>query len=112
MAFATPPGVERNGACHALASEAGGNDYRSVIWRDMNGIRIRITRPEHLGEQIRRARKRRGLTQVELARQAGVGTRFVSELERGKPTVRLGLALEVASLAGVELLARERNPDS
>ena len=78
----------------------------------MSAIRIRITRPAHLGTQIRHARRRRGLTQVELARRAGVGTRFVSELERGKPTARLGLALEVASLVGVDLLARARDPDA
>ncbi len=37
-------------------------------------------------KERRRAAK---LTQQELAEIAGVGTRFVSELERGKATVRL-----------------------
>jgi predicted transcriptional regulator len=37
------------------------------------------------------ARKALGLTQADLALAAGVGLRFVVELEAGKPTVRLGL---------------------
>lgn len=64
--------------------------------------------PEDLGRQIRAARKAQGLTQTELAEAAGVGTRFVSELERGKSTARLGLALELAQLVGIDLLARSR----
>jgi len=60
------------------------------------------------GQQVRLARKAQGLTQAELAAIAGVGTRFVSELERGKETARLGLALELARLVGVDLTARPR----
>ncbi|WP_040296677.1 helix-turn-helix domain-containing protein [Alcanivorax hongdengensis] len=60
------------------------------------------------GQQVRLARKARGLTQAELAAIAGVGTRFVSELERGKKSAQLGLALELARLVGVDLTARPR----
>lgn len=67
-----------------------------------------IRTPADLGQQIRAARKAQGLTQAELADIAGVGTRFVSELERGKDTARLGLALDIARLAGVDLLAQPR----
>lgn len=67
-----------------------------------------IRSTEDLGRQIRTARKAQGLTQAQLAEIAGVGTRFVSELERGKETARLGLALELARLVGLDLLARPR----
>lgn len=67
-----------------------------------------IRTPADLGQQIRAARKAQGLTQAELADIAGVGTRFVSELERGKDTARLGLALDIARLAGVDLFAQPR----
>lgn len=67
-----------------------------------------IRTAEDLGRQVRAARKAQGLTQAELAELAGVGTRFVSELERGKDTARLGLALELARLVGVDLLAQPR----
>lgn len=67
-----------------------------------------VRSPRDLGIQIRRARKAQGLTQAELAETAGVGTRFVSELERGKDTARLGLAMELARLVGVDLVAVPR----
>jgi hypothetical protein len=39
----------------------------------------------------------------DVARGAGVGSRFVSELERGKPTARRGEALRVAAALGVTI---------
>jgi HTH-type transcriptional regulator/antitoxin HipB len=49
---------------------------------------------------LRSARKRLGLTQAELALAAGVGVRFLVELEHGKPTARLGLVLRVIDALG------------
>lgn len=42
-----------------------------------------------ISQQIKVLRKEAGLTQVQLADRSGVGLRFLKELERGKPTVRL-----------------------
>jgi HTH-type transcriptional regulator/antitoxin HipB len=56
-----------------------------------------------LGRSLRMARKALGLTQADLALAAGVGLRFVVELEAGKPTVRLGLVLRVIDALGVSL---------
>lgn len=56
-----------------------------------------------LGRRIRAARKRAGLRQGELAALAGVGNRFLSELENGKPGVELGRALRVLGVLGLEL---------
>jgi len=75
-----------------------------------NPTPLPIRSPEDLGRQIRAARKAQGLTQAQLAETAGVGTRFVSELERGKETARLGLSLEIARLVGIDILARPRGP--
>lgn len=61
-----------------------------------------------LGQRVRAARKQQGLTQAELAGLAGVGTRFVSDLENGKSTVQLGLVLHLLNLVGVELVSVER----
>jgi DNA-binding XRE family transcriptional regulator len=44
---------------------------------------------QDLGPALRQARKALHLTQSELALAAGVGVRFLVELEAGKPTVRL-----------------------
>lgn len=53
-----------------------------------------------IAEFIRRRRKALGLTQVELAERAGVGLRFVRELEQGKPTVRRDKIEQVLALFG------------
>ena len=42
-----------------------------------------------IGEFVRKRRKLASLSQKELAELAGVGTRFISDLERGKQTIRL-----------------------
>ncbi len=39
--------------------------------------------------KIRELRKKAKLSQIELAARVGVGLRFIRELERGKPTVRM-----------------------
>ena len=53
-----------------------------------------------LGAALQVARKALRLTQADLALAAGVGLRFVVELEAGKPTVRLELVLRVIDALG------------
>ena len=53
-----------------------------------------------LGDALRSARKRLGLTQPQLALAAGVGVRFIVDLESGKPTVRLESVLRVIDALG------------
>ena len=62
-----------------------------------------ITSPQSLGAALRAARKRLGLTQADLALAAGVGLRFIVELEGGKPTVRLEQVLRVVDALGGHL---------
>ena len=56
-----------------------------------------------IAEHIKSRRKEHGLTQVELAERAGVGLRFVRELERGKSTVQLDKVNMALKLFGEEL---------
>lgn len=58
---------------------------------------------QELGAAIRRARRAQGLRQDQLAAAAGVGVRFLVELERGKPTVRLASVLAVLDALGGRL---------
>ncbi len=51
-----------------------------------------------IAEEVKELRKRAGLTQTELARMAGVGLRFLRELEQGKETVRLDKVNQVLRL--------------
>jgi y4mF family transcriptional regulator len=59
-----------------------------------------INSAQTLGTTIKAARKRLGLTQSELALAAGVGLRFMVELEGGKSTVRLEQVLRVIDALG------------
>lgn len=59
-----------------------------------------ITDPAQLGNAIRNARKQAGLTQAQVALTAGVGLRFVVDLEAGKPTAQIGKTLQVIATLG------------
>ncbi|HTO34697.1 MAG TPA: helix-turn-helix transcriptional regulator [Flavobacterium sp.] len=52
---------------------------------------------------IKEKRKQLNLTQPELAERAGVGLRFIRELEQGKQSVRLDKVNQVLSLFGSEI---------
>lgn len=53
-----------------------------------------------LSEFVKYRRKQAGLTQPELAEKAGVGLRFVRELEQGKETLRIDKVNSVLQLFG------------
>ncbi len=63
-----------------------------------------IDSPLTLGVTVQAARKRLGLTQPQLALAAGVGVRFVVELEAGKPTLRQEKVLSVLHALGGQVL--------
>ena len=59
--------------------------------------------PTEIGQLVRGVRRAQGLRQDQLAAAAGVGVRFVVELERGKPTAQLGKVLTVLGALGCTL---------
>lgn len=59
--------------------------------------------PEKIGITIRELRKRQGLRQDQLAGAAGVGLRFLIELEAGKETAQLGKTLAVLNALGCKV---------
>lgn len=58
---------------------------------------------EGLGQLVRAARLEMGLSQEAGALLAGVGARFLSELERGKGTVQLAKVIQVTRAFGIRL---------
>ena len=58
---------------------------------------------QQLGQTLRAARKQLGLSQSQLALAAGVGLRFIVDLEAGKPTLQLATVLRVIDALGGEL---------
>ena len=65
-----------------------------------------------LGKALRRARKQLGLTQPQLALATGVGVRFIVDLEAGKPTIQMALALRVIDALGGEIQLKGLPGDS
>jgi y4mF family transcriptional regulator len=61
-----------------------------------------------IGAMVRTARKAMKLNQTELAAHAGVGRRFVSELESGKPSLEFDKVLACAAAVGIDVGARAR----
>lgn len=60
----------------------------------------RIKTPADIGALVRSARKEQNLRQDELAGVAGVGLRFIVDLEAGKPTAQIGKVLQVLQMLG------------
>lgn len=56
-----------------------------------------------LKEFVKGKRKSLKLTQKEMSEKAGVGLRFVRELERGKETLKMDKVNQVLELFGYEL---------
>lgn len=56
-----------------------------------------------LSEYVKQMRRQYALTQPDLAEKAGVGLRFVRELEQGKQTLRMDKVNQVLNLFGAEL---------
>jgi len=72
-------------------------------------MKVEIVDSRTLGALIRSERKQQKVTQVELAALAGVGVRFLRELEGGKDSCQVGLALSVATTLGITVSASTRS---
>jgi y4mF family transcriptional regulator len=57
---------------------------------------------DQVAQFIKSRRKALGLTQIELAEKAGVGIRFVRNLEQGKITLRMDKVNAILALFGHE----------
>ena len=68
----------------------------------------KIRSVKELGALVRQRRKDAGVLQADAAALAGVGARFLSELERGKETAEVGKVLQVLDRLGLELLVVPR----
>lgn len=65
----------------------------------------------YLSNFVKDNRSRLGITQEELAQKAGVGLRFIRDLEQGKNTLRIDKVNQVLSLFGYSLTpGKEMNP--
>jgi y4mF family transcriptional regulator len=58
---------------------------------------------DNISRFIKERRTQAGLTQADLAAKAGVGLRFVRDLEQGKKTLRLDKVNQILGLFGHEI---------
>lgn len=76
-------------------------------------MKIRVRSASDIGTTVRNRRKNDGLTLIEASGLCNVNYRFLSNLENGKPTVRLDKVLQVLAALGLELEIMERTwPDA
>ena len=64
---------------------------------------VRVESAAALGQAAKAKRLRLGMTQAEVALVAGVGVRFIGELEAGKPSLQLERVVQVVRALGFEL---------
>ncbi len=69
-----------------------------------------LNTPEAVAAAVRDGRTALGLAQAELTRRAGVGRRFVVDLEAGHPRAELGKVLAVLSALGIHATALPAPP--
>ena len=69
---------------------------------------MNITSIKEIGILVKEKRKKINMTQKEAASIAGMGLRFLSELENGKPTLEIDKVLNVARIFGIDIEANNR----
>ncbi|MGH8746631.1 MAG: helix-turn-helix domain-containing protein [Burkholderiales bacterium] len=89
-----------------IYSRSGIYDQERVMGTQTTEVRS----AKDLGAAISAARKALGLPQAQAALLCGVGIRFLSELENGKATARLGEALRVIAGLGLALTVGPKKP--
>ena len=68
---------------------------------------MQIISIKDIAKLVKETRKKQKLTQVQLAQLSNVGTRFLSDLENGKPTCEIEKTLKVLSNLGIRLMVQE-----
>ena len=66
---------------------------------------------KQIGNIIRRARKKQGLTQSQLGDKAGLRQATVSQIESGRPSARIETLLQLFAALDLELCVTERSKD-
>ena len=69
---------------------------------------VKVSGASELGSLVRKSRKRMKMNQQYFADAAGVGRRFLSELENGKPSLEFDKVIACALAAGIDIFAKPR----
>lgn len=70
-----------------------------------------VTDPGQLGALLKQARRRRGMSQAELAERAGVTRQWVVAFEAGSPRAQLGVVLRALQAVGLDIDLTDTSED-
>ncbi len=73
-------------------------------------MNVLIDSVQKIGEIVKEERKRQGMLQRDLADVSGVSLHFLSDLEKGKPTVELQKVLQVLAGLGIAVELKHTHP--
>ncbi len=102
--LAAEKAASSNTQTHELSGRIGAG---TGLHRSLSVSRT-ITSTPQLGEFVALRRKAKKLSQQDFGDLAGVGRRFVSELEGGKETAQIGKVIKVLQAIGIDLIVRDR----
>lgn len=62
-----------------------------------------------LGHMIKLERKARKMSEIDFADRSGISRATLQKIEKGDPTVEIGIVFEAAHIAGIKLFEAENN---
>lgn len=68
----------------------------------------RIISTQHLGEALRAARKKKGMTQQQAAKSVGLDQPSMSKIERGESSARIDTLFRLLAALDLELILQPR----
>lgn len=74
----------------------------------MKDDEIKIQEFNNIGPYLKKLRKKKKITQVELAEYAGLSRAGIVKVESGESDIKLSTLIRVANLLGVDLFLKER----
>ena len=69
---------------------------------------VTINSTKQLGELLKQVRKSSKITQATISGMANWGSRFIGDVESGKPTVRAQMLFDLIGWLGLEIVIRRK----
>lgn len=71
-------------------------------------MNLRIETPRQAGDYLKEIRKKRGMTQAQLAEKSGFTIMTLQNVESGRTSYNMNTFLAIASVLGVDLYLKEK----
>lgn len=74
----------------------------------MNETELKIQSLTNIGPYLKKLRKKKKITQVELAEYAGLSRAGVVKVESGESDIKLSTLISIVNLLGIDLVLKKR----